>query len=1155
MMQDGDVVEEQTLQESIRLRPENLLANNHVEEREHIVAAPGTMTTMTTETFRCSPLMPHMFLEVLSNAVDNYEKTLLLDLDGGLIRVTVDPTVGMISVYNQGLPFCCDWVETSKVYNPELAVFRLLTSTNYDVEDLNRISSGRNGVGGSSVSLFSTRTLLQIKNGASGVEYTQESLDRMKQVLEPVIQEYPRGAPSSTTLTYWVDFPSVFKCEPSEVPITEYSDPMVRMLAKACMEAAGSSTNGARVEFSPDNGATYVTYHYPTLKDFCRAMFPEQESSSSSSRTSEDQPTSRRSLVAFSELESDVARRGFSTRVVIYDTPFSGKSIGYTNGIPNPRGGSHIEAVSTFLVNTLRGTEWCTQKLGAKTKITAQMLLRHISIVVMCKIPSVLVSFDGQRKEKLVCGKYKPKFTDLDMRDIQTQMEDWEAFDVISRLFSAKLFKNIDGKKTYYIGVKGCSDAKHAGTKESFRCTLNICEGDSTMNSVLKGVDSEFEGVYALGGKVLNTSRQNTYITPGSGTTQDECTAKKVSSKKIANLIKILGLRVGLDYALPENMATLRYHHIRLLTDEDVDGYHIQGLIYNLFRDVFPSLFSKEGFIVVGNTPLIRVEGRPEKFYSVGEYEEWREQNPSLKHKIKYYKGLGSNSDKNITDAFQSMRNREYKKDERAEIYMALAFDGGHEDSRKRWISSYDKTRVAKVIDPLSISGFVNGNLMLFNMDVVARSIPSICDGLKPSQRKILYTALSLPASVEHVSSLGFVGKVMELTHYHHGDASLYQTAAGMVSSFIGLNNYPLLRGEGQFGTIAETKPAAVRYTSLGCAPITKVLLSQNDSVLVEHCYDGTTKIEPKWYIPVVPLFALNGGMGIGVGWSTDYPPHRMDNVVDWIKAYIVNRVKHQPDAVQYPTLVPWYRGYTGTVRLVDKHGESKTSKDYWVTEGKFLYNKVQRVAEVVRFPVGLTCESYSKRLMSRKDKVDFKKTIKKEKLKDGSIAIIPHYILKGIDNPSLTSLGLRSKVCDTNINLLDPEGKVLSFEDMHDAMLYWCAWRWDMYAKRRESQIESINKVLQALSLKAQFVEDVLTGTINISSFRTLAQSEVKGVMDQKGYPISFLELSLSSFTKDKHGKLLGQIEAQKVELKYYNTATVPKMWCDDLQKLSKLD
>jgi DNA topoisomerase II len=162
-----------------------------------------------------------------------------------------------------------------------------------------------------------------------------------------------------------------------------------------------------------------------------------------------------------------------------------------------------------------------------------------------------------------------------------------------SLLKDAKDNSKTDGKKQSRItGIPKLDDATHAGTKESAKCTLILTEGDSAKAMALSGLSQEqrtFFGVYPLKGKVLNV--------------KDTSDAKVEHTKEIAELKKILGLTSGKKYT---DVKDLRYGSIMIMTDQDLDGSHIRGLLINLFHELWHELIAIPGFLTYMATPIVK---------------------------------------------------------------------------------------------------------------------------------------------------------------------------------------------------------------------------------------------------------------------------------------------------------------------------------------------------------------------------------------------------------------------------------------------------------------------------------------------------------------------------------------------------------------------
>jgi len=190
------------------------------------------------------------------------------------------------------------------------------------------------------------------------------------------------------------------------------------------------------------------------------------------------------------------------------------------------------------------------------------------------------------------------------------------------------------------------------------------------------------------------------------------------------------------------------------------------------------------------------------------------------------------------------------------------------------------------------------------------RSIPSVVDGLKPGHRKILFSCFKRNLKNE-VKVAQLSGYIAEHSAYHHGEQSLQTTIVGMAQNFVGSNNINFLEPRGQFGTrlLGGKDAASARYVFTTLSPISREIFHPSDSHLLHYLDDDGQSIEPKWYVPVIPLVLINGGEGIGTGWSTSVPNYNPKEVI----ANIHRLIKKEEVAPMHP----WYRGYKGTIAEV----------------------------------------------------------------------------------------------------------------------------------------------------------------------------------------------------------------------------------------------
>lgn len=170
-------------------------------------------------------------------------------------------------------------------------------------------------------------------------------------------------------------------------------------------------------------------------------------------------------------------------------------------------------------------------------------------------------------------------------------------------------------------------------------------------------------------------------------------------------------------------------------------------------------------------------------------------------------------------------------------------------------------------MDEISFSDFINRELILFSMADNVRSIPSVADGLKPGQRKIIWGCFKRKLKKE-IRVAQLVGYISEVAAYHHGEASLTMTIVNLAQDYVGSNNLNLLLPNGQFGTrdMGGKDHASARYIFTELAPLTRTMFHLDDGPVLTYLKEDNDWIEPEYYVPIVPMVLINGAEGIGTG-------------------------------------------------------------------------------------------------------------------------------------------------------------------------------------------------------------------------------------------------------------------------------------------------
>lgn len=308
------------------------------------------------------------------------------------------------------------------------------------------------------------------------------------------------------------------------------------------------------------------------------------------------------------------------------------------------------------------------------------------------------------------------------------------------------------------------------------------------------------------------------------------------------------------------------------------------------------------------------------------------------------------------------------------------------------------------------------------------RGIPSISDGLKDAQRKGLFVIKPLNEKIKTVS---LAGSLISSNLYLHGDASAADTLSLMAATYC--NNVPFLQGIGAFGTkVGPTEWGAPRYTYLKKNAITEALIYPDyDIIPLKENYDGSV-LEPKHFLPLVPLVLLNGISGIAVGWSTEILPRRLDDLIDTCLKEL--------DGKKFDRLIPTYDYLACSTRNIGGNAWEFTGKVR--IDGSTIW--------IEELPPGMTLEKFKARLNQMEDDDQIQtyidrstKEIKIEvRFKRGTIA-------GWTEDKAIEFFKLKSKTTERLV-VLDWDGdSIKQYENAETLVKDFVAWRLDWYVTR----------------------------------------------------------------------------------------------------------
>lgn len=1049
-----------------------------------------------------NPGLVRIFVEVLSNAIDNVWRSNEFGTPVKAIKVELNAETGETSIWNDGLTIHIEKNEQTGVYNPDMIFGRLLTSSNYnDKED--RKTSGRNGLGVKLTNIFSSSFEVKTFDPASGYLYHQKWSENMGTRNEPKLTR-PKLKNGYTEVTWTPDF--------TRFGIEGYTPEIIGLIQKHVLDCA--MITGVTVSFNGEKVGVKNIKEYAALWE----ELPEKQ-------------------LMFVSTEDSA--------VVLIPTKKSGV-VSFVNGVETTEGGAHVDAWSEAIFRPI------LEKLNTKknsSSINIRELRNYFRLFVVCTLTNP--EFGSQEKTKLVAPSPKPE---IESKHISAIMK-WDIMEEVRDLLRSKdlgVLKKVE-KKRGFKKIDGLDPANNAGGKNSEHCSLILCEGLSAKTYAVMGIEvgaygrkgRDWFGIYPLRGKLLNVRNAS------------PVTISK--NREITDIIQALNLRHGVDYTDEKNFKSLNYGRLMILTDADTDGIHIAGLVINFFHALFPTLFKREDpFVVSMRTPIVRIYGRTNlSFYTLEEFQSYQKKNSKMSGKVKYFKGLGTSNDKEIRESF-GQKVIEYVEDKSSDENMNKVFHSKHADDRKEWLTAYDEEACIlyderEKVSQVTITQFIDGEMIKFSIDDCKRSIPNVLDGLKESHRKILYAALlkGLKHTGQTMKVAQLAGFVAEKTNYHHGEQCLFDTITKMAHEFAGSNNIPLFFRDGQFGTRLEGgKDAAnARYIFTKLEKLTRYIFREEDDPLLDRVIDDGEEVEPRFYVPIIPTILVNGCIaGIGTGWSTSVPAYNPMDIVTAIKSWIENDGSSRDDDnnLVYPELKPWYRSFTG---VVEGGAEGR-----WNTFGTVTQEKSDYV--VSELPIGMWTNKFKENV---EDLVEAKKL---KGYKNYSTPNTVKFVLEpGSEEMEFTleSLKLKTTLSNTNMVFFDDNDHLQKFETVDEILHYFCGVRLSYYVHRKDFILKQLREQLLYLENRLRFLSEVMEEKLVI---KEKDEDELNTELEESGYAQKktgddngykyLLNQPIRSFSKQKLGLLEKDISALKERIAELEETEPKDMWVSELEEFT---
>ncbi|KXT01938.1 hypothetical protein AC578_2560 [Pseudocercospora eumusae] len=1087
------------------------------------------------------PGLYKIFDEILVNAADNKQR----DKNMNELRVWVDSEKGVISVKNNGKGIPIEMHTKEGIWIPEMIFGHLLTSSNYDDNEA-KTTGGRNGYGAKLTNIYSTQFELDTVDSKSKQRYRQTWRKNMSVMEKAKIDKVKLD--DYTQVTFRPDF-SKFGMEKMDA---DFEALVKRRVYDMAGTAKGVKVylNGERIKISK-----FKQY----MEMYTKAIKTENivnDGSAPEQVILTDNPHERWEI-------------GFA----VSDGSF--QQVSFVNSIATTSGGTHVNYIADQICDKLE--EIVNKKNKGGVKLKKAQLKNHIFLFVNALI--VNPAFTSQTKEqlttKVTAFGSRPQVSEKFLKDIAKT-------EVVNNILhfaqqkADKVLAKSDGGRRQRMNHSKLTDANKAGTKDGHKCTLVLTEGDSAALLALAGravVNPDLFGVFPLRGKVLNV--------------RDASVDQISKNQEIQNIKKFIGLQHKKEYT---DTRGLRYGHIMIMTDQDHDGSHIKGLLINFLQVQFPSLLKIPGFLLEFITPIVKVwKGDPKHpkakhdFFTMPEYEAWREQPGHSKGwEHKYYKGLGTSDTRDaqiyFADLDKHLKTFHAMQDHEPEL-IELAFSKKKADARKTWLQNFVPGTYLDMsgTEEITYDDFINKELILFSMADNQRSIPSVIDGLKPGQRKVMYTCFRRNMKKD-MKVVELAGLVSGLTAYPYGDASLQQTIVAMAQNFVGSNNMNVLEPSGNFGSRLQggSDAASARYIYTRLSPFARKIFHQSDEALLTYNLDDGKTIEPEQYVPILPMVLINGAEGIGTGWSTSIPQYKPDDVID----NLIRRMDvGEKDAMQ--PMTPWYRGWTGQTDQIDDNRFRFTGKIEAIDE---------TTVRVTELPVHYWTQAF-------KDKLE--DIIKAEKtpsfIKDYVEYNTPetvHFEIK-LDAKTLQQnegkleelFKLTNTQATTNLVAFDPQGRIYKYASPLDIIEEFYHVRLQKYQQRKDWLLSEMHKELDKLTNQARFVNMIIKNELVVSKkkkavlvkeldklgftrFPKVVEAKKQGELEEVAEDDNdesddaevaagandfdyLLGMPIWSLTEERVAKLNKQIGDKEVEIDILTAKSPQDLWKEDLTEL----
>lgn len=435
----------------------------------------------------------------------------------------------------------------------------------------------------------------------------------------------------------------------------------------------------------------------------------------------------------------------------------------------------------------------------------------------------------------------------------------------------------------------------------------------------------------------------------------------------------------------------------------------------------------------------------------------------------------------------------------------------------------------------------IDGEAKAYAMYTVEnRAIPNMIDGFKPVQRFMIYRTLEMSkGNREKFHKLASVAGGVADAGYHHGEGSAQEAGALMANDWN--NNFPMMDGEGNFGSRLVQQAAASRYIFCRLSDNFRKLYKDNE---ICPAHEDLEHKPPKYYLPVIPTVLLNGVKGIATGYSTSILPHSFVSVIECTKLALKGQLTKEP-LIAFPQ-------FKGNIVCTEPgkwelHGVYKfTGKNsLYISEIPYQYDRAKYVEKVLD-PLE------DSGMISYEDDCSKKGFGFKVKLRKDFVLPVDEVEL---DEKIKKEFKLIERVSQ-NIVVIDENGKLNDkFEKSSQLINHFVKVRLKFVEKRIEHMIQKCDHQFKLSLAKALFIKEVNLGNIEIKGkTRSNLKEELSKISVFTGFEDQLVGMNIYHMTDDEMENLRDKAKDAKAELQYWQDTTAIVEYEKDLEELSNI-